>query len=77
MNLDVHALWLRILSAHQRLDEVAADGAALMVALETAAEGQEAEQLGRDLLVALEVAVARMSELTDSARKRHDSKGKN
>ena len=70
--MNVRSYWLRILSAHARLEEAAADAAGLMVALETAGESDDAEALGRDVLVGLEVAVARIADATLGSRKRHD-----
>jgi hypothetical protein len=72
--VNVHGLWLRMLSAHARLDEASADGAGLMVALESAGETDEAEALGRDMLVALEIACATIYNVTRSAREAHDGR---
>ena len=74
--MNVRSYWLRILSAHARLDDAAADSAGLMVALETTGESDEAEALGRDVLVALEQAVARIVTATHDARKVHDARSK-
>jgi hypothetical protein len=72
--VNARGYWLRMLSAHARLEDAAADAAGLMVALETAAEYDEAEALGRDVLVALEQAVSRIVTATHDARKAHDAR---